>query len=118
MPGKARAAPEPEREEVQRRGGGAVGAGPQTQRAGFDTASRVAGKKPEKPEPVFAHTVDTVTATIAQQPATVLFSGLAPLFAQLYQVNVQVPSGLPPGSSLVILSESGQQSAPFTVTVQ
>lgn len=65
-----------------------------------------------------SQTIDTVTATIAQQPATVLFSGLAPLFAQLYQVNVQVPSGLSPGSAVVILSESGQQSAPVIITVQ
>jgi uncharacterized protein (TIGR03437 family) len=32
-----------------------------------------------------------VTATIGSLPATVLFSGLAPGYTGLYQVNVQVP---------------------------
>jgi uncharacterized protein (TIGR03437 family) len=42
------------------------------------------------------------TATLGGVPATVSFSGLAPGFIGLYQVNVQVPANAPPGSSLTI----------------
>jgi uncharacterized protein (TIGR03437 family) len=43
---------------------------------------------------------------------------LVPSFAQLYQVNVQIPSGLSSGSAVVTLSVGGQQSEPVNITVQ
>ena len=65
-----------------------------------------------------SNTVNTVTVTIGgvQQPAQ--FAGLTPGFAQLYQVNVVVPSGLPSGNATVTLSVAGQQSAPVTIPIQ
>ena len=50
--------------------------------------------------------------------AQVLFAGLVPTFAQLYQVNVQIPTGLKSGDQTLTLSVSGQQSAPVTIVVQ
>jgi uncharacterized protein (TIGR03437 family) len=44
----------------------------------------------------------TVTVTIGGIPAPVLFSGLAPGFAALYQVNVQVPSGAPTSGDVTL----------------
>jgi len=69
------------------------------------------------PSTPLSHTVNPVTVTIGQSQAQILFAGLVPSYAQLYQVNVQIPSGLPSGSSTLTLSVSGQQSAPVTITV-
>jgi len=52
------------------------------------------------PTHIIYKTNATVTATIGGLPATVLFSGLTPTLAALYQVNVQVPAGVIPGSSV------------------
>ncbi len=52
--------------------------------------------------PLF-NTQGTVTVTIGGQPANVTFSGLAPLFAGLYQVNVQVPAGTAAGDQPLVL---------------
>ncbi len=41
------------------------------------------------------------------------FSGLAPSFAGLYQVNAVVPAGVTPGNDVpVVLSVSGQDNPP------
>jgi uncharacterized protein (TIGR03437 family) len=45
----------------------------------------------EAPLNALSRTTDSVTATIGGLPATVVFSGLAPGYTGLYQVNVQVP---------------------------
>lgn len=45
-----------------------------------------------------AETVYLPAVNIAGVPAFVAYSGLAPAFVGLYQVNVQVPAGLPTGS--------------------
>jgi uncharacterized protein (TIGR03437 family) len=48
--------------------------------------------------------------TIGGLPSVVSFAGLAPTFAGLYQINVQVPSGLPSKSAQVIVQMNGVQS--------
>jgi uncharacterized protein (TIGR03437 family) len=50
------------------------------------------------------------TASMGGINAPVQFSGLTPGFIGLYQVNVQIPAGVPPGSSLTIAI--GGTSAP------
>ena len=45
-------------------------------------------------------TVTPVTAKVNGQTAQVLFAGLTPGFIGLYQVNVVIPGGLPPGTAL------------------
>jgi uncharacterized protein (TIGR03437 family) len=52
-------------------------------------------------------TVGTPTITIGGQPATVGFSGLAPGFADLYQVNATVPTGIATGPQAVTCSIGG-----------
>ncbi len=52
------------------------------------------------------------TITIGGVTAQVLFSGLAPGFAGLYQVNVQVPAGVPAGASTPLVVSIGGQTAP------
>ena len=57
-------------------------------------------------------------ASIGSVPTTVSFSGLAPGFAGLYQVNVQVPSGVAAGDQPVVLSASGVSSNPVLLSVR
>jgi len=62
--------------------------------------------------------VNPVTATIGGIPATVLFAGLTPGFTGLYQVNLTVPEGVPPGSAVpILLTGAGIASAPVTIGV-
>jgi uncharacterized protein (TIGR03437 family) len=64
-------------------------------------------------------TVSPVSVTIGGVPATVLFQGLTPGFAGLYQVNAQVPSGVTPGSQVpVVITSAGQPSQPVTIAVR
>ena len=49
----------------------------------------------------------TPTITIGGQPATVTFSGLAPGFADLYQVNATVPANISTGQQQVTCSIGG-----------
>ncbi|HEX5226900.1 MAG TPA: hypothetical protein VFW44_04285 [Bryobacteraceae bacterium] len=65
-----------------------------------------------------SHTVNEVTVTIGGKQQKPAFSGLTPTYAQLYQVNVTIPSGLPSGDATVTLSVAGQQSAPVTIAIQ
>ena len=66
-----------------------------------------------------AKTKNPVKVTIGEKNAPVIFSGLAPGFAGLYQVNVQVPTGITPGDKVpVVLSVMGFNSAPVTVAIK
>ena len=59
------------------------------------------------------------TVTIGGVSAQVTFSGLAPGFAGLYQVNALVPVGIAPGSATnLILSIGGVQSNTVTIATQ
>jgi uncharacterized protein (TIGR03437 family) len=52
-------------------------------------------------------------------PAEVLYSGLAPGFVGLYQVDVQVPAAAPSGSAVPLeLSIGGAVSNVVTIAVQ
>ena len=63
-----------------------------------------------------SNTVAQTTATIGGVPATVSFSGLAPGYVGLGQVNLLVPN-LPAGDQPVIVTIGGVASNPATITV-
>jgi uncharacterized protein (TIGR03437 family) len=64
-------------------------------------------------------TVAVPQVTIGNIAAAVTFSGLAPGFAGLYQVNAQVPAGVPAGNAVpVTLSVAGVSSNTVTIVVQ
>jgi uncharacterized protein (TIGR03437 family) len=64
-----------------------------------------------------AQAVMPVTAFIADTPAPVIFAGLTPGFAGLYQVNVQIPAGTPSGVQNMAISVSGAASNTVTLAV-
>jgi uncharacterized protein (TIGR03437 family) len=60
-----------------------------------------------------------ITATIGGVSAPVSFAGLAPTFASLYQVNVQVPAGVAPGSAVPLkITAGGVGSNSVTIVVE
>jgi minor extracellular serine protease Vpr len=65
-----------------------------------------------------ATTKATPTVTIGGQAAQVFFSGLAPGFPGLYQVNITVPSGVATGSQPISLSIGGQTTTAATIPVK
>jgi trimeric autotransporter adhesin len=63
-------------------------------------------------------TVAATTATVGGSNAPVSFSGLAADFVGLYQVNVQVPTGLASGNQPLVLSVSGASSKAVMIAVK
>jgi uncharacterized protein (TIGR03437 family) len=60
----------------------------------------------------------TVRATVGGLPANVAFAGLAPGFAGLIQVNVQIPAGLSPGDQPTFVTVGGVPSNAGLITVK
>ncbi len=66
-----------------------------------------------------SRTVNAVTVQIGDQQADVLFAGLAPGFAGLYQVNFVVPPGASTGDAVpVTLTVDGKTSPPVTIAIE
>ena len=60
-----------------------------------------------------------VTATVGGKAATVQFAGLTPGFVGLYQVNVQIPTGVTPGFAVpLVLMQNGVPSNTVTLAVR
>jgi uncharacterized protein (TIGR03437 family) len=66
---------------------------------------------------VIYQTVATPIVTVAGTPATVLFSGLSPGFAGLYQIDFQVPMGVT-GNDLPLVLTMGNATDTRTISVQ
>jgi uncharacterized protein (TIGR03437 family) len=82
------------------------------------TNPTVATGAPSPGSPSPATVTNTVTATIGGVNANVQFAGLTPALVGLYQVNVAVPAGVTPGSSVpVILTQNGVASPMVTIAV-
>jgi len=67
------------------------------------------GASPAQP---LALSLEAPTVTFGGVPGEVLFSGLAPGFVGLYQVNVRAPQGIPDGSATPLVVSAGGQPAP------
>jgi uncharacterized protein (TIGR03437 family) len=63
------------------------------------------------PAPGAASTTLTPTVSIGGAAAAISYSGLAPSYVGLYQINAVVPSGLPSGNQPVMIKIGGVQSS-------
>jgi uncharacterized protein (TIGR03437 family) len=71
------------------------------------------------PPGTLALVTESPAVTIGGLEAPVLFAGLAPGFAGVYQVNVRVPDSATPGSALpVVITQAGTRSNVATIAVQ
>jgi uncharacterized protein (TIGR03437 family) len=71
------------------------------------------------PSSPLAWTANPVTVSIGGQTAKVLYAGLAPGFAGLYQVDAVVPAAVSTGADVpVVLTVAGISSAPVTIAIQ
>ena len=70
------------------------------------------------PSSPLATTKSPATVTIGGLPASISFSGLAPGFAGLYQINAVVPAGVAPGTQPVVVTIGGQTSKVSTIPIQ
>lgn len=73
-----------------------------------------------EPSPVspLARTRTMPTVTIGGREAQVSFSGLAPYFVGLYQVNVTVPAEAPAGIQPIVISSNGVVSKTTSLPIQ
>ena len=73
--------------------------------------------QPTPPSPL-SNAATTPTVTIGGLSANVVFSGEAPYFVALNQINVQVPPNAPSGSLDLIVSSNGVTSPPARIAVK
>jgi uncharacterized protein (TIGR03437 family) len=76
--------------------------------------AQTGGVPPDPPPQV----VDPVQVSIGGLPAPVLYAGVAPGYAGLYQINAQIPIGTPSGPQPLQIIQNGAASNTVTVTVQ
>ena len=66
-----------------------------------------------------SHTTAQPQATVGGVAATVIFSGLAPGFVGLYQINVEILEGTPSGDAVeVVLTIGGVSSNIVTIAIE
>ncbi len=70
------------------------------------------------PSSPLAETRSVPQVLVGELPAEVLFSGLAPGFAGLYQVNIRIPEGVPSGVQPLKISIGGYTSKTSGIPVQ
>jgi uncharacterized protein (TIGR03437 family) len=86
---------------------------------GFGPTSPTAPAGQETPSNTTYNTANTVSVTVGNKPATVYGAALAPGYAGLYQVAIQIPASLANGDYPVVATISGVQSPSTTlITVQ
>jgi uncharacterized protein (TIGR03437 family) len=76
--------------------------------------AQTGGVPPDPPPQV----VDRVQVSIGGLPAAVVYAGVAPGYAGLYQINAQIPIGTPSGPQPLQIIQKGAASNTVTVTVQ
>ncbi len=86
--------------------------------AGDYIAIYCTGLGPTKVSGGVARTTVTPTVYLGTTQATPSYSGLAPGFVGLYQVNVQIPPGLPSGTVPLVIASGSAYSNEVKIAVQ
>ena len=87
--------------------------------SGLGTVSPAVATGVPAPSQPLSRTTAAPSVTIDGTPAEVLFSGLTPGFAGLYQINAIVPAGVTPGNEVpVLLNIAGQTGPAVTIAVR
>jgi uncharacterized protein (TIGR03437 family) len=87
--------------------------------AGLGVTNQPVADGAASPSSPLAQTQAPVTVSIGGQNANVLFAGLTPTLVGLYQVNVVMPAGVPPGTAVpVMLTAAGQTSPAAMISTQ
>ena len=78
-----------------------------------------ASGKPAPSSPNLSSTTTLPTVMLGNVPAPVTFSGLAPSFVGLYQVNLQIPQNAPAGDAVpLVVSIGGINSNTAAIAVR
>jgi uncharacterized protein (TIGR03437 family) len=83
-----------------------------------DVSPRLVAGYPAPPSPL-SYVIDAVTLTIGGVNVVPFFSGAAPGFSGLYQVNATIPAGIAASQqSPLVLSQGGRAGATVTVPIE
>ena len=83
-----------------------------------DVSPRLVAGYPAPPSPL-SYVIDAVTLTIGGVNVVPFFSGAAPGYSGLYQVNATIPAGIAPSQqSPLVLSQGGRAGVTVTVPIQ
>jgi uncharacterized protein (TIGR03437 family) len=86
---------------------------------GLGGVNRAVNAGDPSPGGPLAEVVSEVSVSIGGQPAQVLFAGLTPFFAGLYQINAVVSQTVAPGNAVpVVVTAAGRASPSVTIAVR
>jgi uncharacterized protein (TIGR03437 family) len=83
---------------------------------GFGPTSPAAPAGEDTPSTTNYNTANTVSVTVGSKPATVYSAALAPGYASLYQIAIQIPASLANGDYPVVATINGA-SSPSTIMI-
>ncbi|MDX2151792.1 MAG: PQQ-dependent sugar dehydrogenase [Bryobacteraceae bacterium] len=86
--------------------------------AGLGAVSNTPPTGAATPLSPLSRTAERPVVTLGGVPCEVEFSGLAPTFAGVYQVNIRAPQGVPAGDADLVLSIGGMAAPPVKVAVR
>jgi uncharacterized protein (TIGR03437 family) len=85
---------------------------------GLGPVSNNPGTGQAGPRDPLARTLSLPSASVGGRAAEVLFSGIAPDFVGVYQINFRTPSGLPPGEHSIEVTAGGVSSRQAIVPIR
>ncbi len=85
---------------------------------GLGLTDRPVATEQGAPADPLASAAEKVRVTVGGLDAAVLFAGLSPGYAGLYQVNLVIPQGVAPGNAELVIYAAGQPSRTATIAIR